>query len=432
MSFPGAILAGAQRRLLPVSVPYRFFLAAAAFHVLAWLLLALAADGLAGYGGGPGPLLSVVHAVTLGVFVTAAMGASFQMLPVATGLELFALWPCRLASWLLIPGVAALLAGFHLGETPLMTAGGTAVVGALALFAVVVGNLVWRAKGVLVVLRLHAATALAALAGLAALGMALIADYDHGFLPDRGSAGLAHLILAAFGFMGFLALGYSHILVPMFALSQATDERRAKQGFALALAALVLAVGGALAGSRPLLGIAALVGLGGAGIYLRLMRVSLSTGMRKNLGLSFVLVKISWVLLPLVLATGGLAAALGEERLVQLFVFLALFGWLLTFLLGILQRIIPFLAAMNAGKGMGGRTPRLSELAEESPLKVHAACHFSAIVLVAVGIATAWSPAILAGALAGCAGALAYLWFAVDVFRRLLRSRNVNKQETGS
>jgi hypothetical protein len=432
MSFPGAILMGAQRRLLPVSVPYRFFLAAAFFQVLAWGLLALGADGLPGYGGGPGPLLSVVHAITLGVFVSAAMGASFQMLPVATGLELFALWPCRLASWLLFPGIPVLLAGFHLGETGLMTVGAVAVTGALALFAAVVGNLILRAKGVLVVLRLHAATALAALAGLILLGLALIADYGHGFLPDRGAAGLVHLILAAYGFMGFLALGYSHILVPMFALSQAADERRAKQGFGLSLAALTAAVAGGLAGSAALLGGAALLGLGGSGIHLRLMWGSLSTGMRKNLGLSFVLVKVSWIFLPLALAVGGLAAALGNDRAIQLFAFLTLFGWLLTFLMGILQRIIPFLAAMNAGKGMGGRTPRLSELANEGPLKVHAVCHFLAVALVAVGILAAWPPAVLGGALAGLVGALAFLWFAVDVFRRLLRSRNVNKQETES
>ncbi|MEO5336562.1 MAG: hypothetical protein H7841_06675 [Magnetospirillum sp. WYHS-4] len=424
MSFPGAILMGAQKRLLPVSVPYRFFLGAAAGHVLAWLLLALAADQVPGYGGGPGPVLAVVHALTLGVFAATAMGASFQMLPVATGQELVALWPCRLAFWLLFPGALVLLAGFHLGKPGVMAIGAGTVSLAFLPFAWVVGDLLWKTRGILLVLRFHAWTALAALGGLALLGLALIADYDHGFLPDRSSAGLAHLILAVFGFMGFLAFGYSHILVPMFALSPASDPGRAKLGYGLALAALLAGVSGALSGISVLLVGAAILGLAATGVHLHQMRLSLKTGMRKNLGLSFVLVKTAWGLLPLTLTVGGLAAAGGGGgRMVALFGFLALFGWLLTFLTGILQRIVPFLASMNAGKGKGGRTPRLSELAAEGPLKVHAACHFAALALGAVGIGGGW-PAVIQGAASiGLAGAAAFFWFVADVYRRLLRSR---------
>ena len=40
-AFPGAILMGAQSRLLAYHIPLRFFVFAAVFHVLAWLLLAI-------------------------------------------------------------------------------------------------------------------------------------------------------------------------------------------------------------------------------------------------------------------------------------------------------------------------------------------------------------------------------------------------------
>ena len=53
--------------------------------------------------------------------------------------------------------------------------------------------------------------------------------------------------------------------------------------------------------------------------------------------------------------------------------------------MGVLQRIIPFLAAMNANKE-GHTPPRLSELAQETPLKIHAICHFTALALVSLGI----------------------------------------------
>ncbi len=96
----------------------------------------------------------------------------------------------------------------------------------------------------------------------------------------------------------------------------------------------------------------------------------------------------------------------------------ALFGWLLTFLMGILQRIVPFLAAMNAAKA-GQTPPTLSDVSVEMPLKIHAAGHFAALALVAAGIVADAGAVIMAGALAGLAGAAAFLWFVADTLRRM-------------
>lgn len=424
MSFPGAILMGAQRRLLPMSVPYRFFISAAAFHLLAWVLLAFAADDVAGYQGGPGPVLAVLHALTLGVLVMTAMGASFQMLPVATGRALMAIWPARLASWLYLPGVAVLLFGFHTGMVAAMAAGGALVALGLGVFLVLVGDVFRRTTEVLFVLRAFGWAALVSLLGLVSLGLLAIGDMGIGLLDDRAAIGLAHMILAAFGFMGLLSMGYSYILVPMFALSPAPSEQEGTAAFTLGAIGLALAVLGVLFGHAVAMVMGAGLGLAAAAVFVRTMLTSIQTGMRKNLGLSFVLVKASWALLPMALLA-GLVAATGifDERAAAVFVFLALFGWLLTLLLGILQRIIPFLASMNAGKGT-----RLSDLANEKPLKYHAICHFSAIVLVLAGIVTEMAPVILIGALAGTAGALVFLWFALDVVRRLVATRKTTQE----
>ncbi len=58
-------------------------------------------------------------------------------------------------------------------------------------------------------------------------------------------------------------------------------------------------------------------------------------------------------------------------------------GWLLTFLLGILQRIVPFLASMHKPPGKGPpRTP--SSLTDDRPLAVHFWCHLAALALLAL------------------------------------------------
>ncbi|MBF0094231.1 MAG: hypothetical protein HQL34_06775 [Alphaproteobacteria bacterium] len=417
MNAVGTILMGAQRRLLPLWIPYRFFLAATLFHGLAWGLLAVAADQVAGYRGGPGPLLAMLHALTLGVLTMTAVGAALQILPVVTGQALRALWSGRVISWLYVPGVLLLLFGFHSGHGVVMEAGGAVVAVCLAVFIALVCDVLIRARGLFPVFRVYTWAALAGLAGLAILGSLAIADFRMGFLQDHAAVGLAHFLLAAFGFMGMLAMGFSHVLVPMFALAGADDDVLAKSGPVLAVLAVALGVAGALTGSPLLLAGAAVVGMGAAGVYLWVMGRALRAGMRKNLGLSFVLVKAAWAMLPLSLLAGGAAAlGLGGERLVILFSFLALFGWLLTFLLGILQRIIPFLAAMNA---VGWAMPRLSELAGETPLKVHAVCHFAALAVVTGGILSETALPIRVGALIGVAGAVSYVLFALDVVRRL-------------
>jgi hypothetical protein len=256
---------------------------------------------------------------------------------------------------------------------------------------------------------------------LTALGLALALDYQIGTLPDHGAATLAHLILGGFGFMGLLALGFSHILMPMFALAAAPDERTSFVGFALAALAIVLGVAGAFADSRATLTSAALVGLTAAAIHLWLMAQVLRDGMRKRLGLSFWLVRAAWVMLPATLLVGLAALYQPGHNAPTLFGFLLLGGWLLTFLLGMLQRIVPFLASMHTGPASGARPMLLSEMAAAWPLKLHAVCH--GVALTGIGIAIALNDATLLRTASGIGlvGALAIGWFIADVMQRVFR-----------
>lgn len=434
-AFAGSILLGAQSRLLPYHIPLRFFLAAAVFQVAAWGLLAVGFDRVPGFAGGTGLVLAGLHALTLGVLAMTAMGASFQLLGVATGVAMRSYLPCRLASWLFIPGTAVLVAAMAVHDPAAMAVGGGAAGAGLAVYAYAVADIVRRAAGLRTTVR-HVWGALAALVLLVASGGLLIADFRSGVLgllggPSHGGLALFHAIVAIFGFMGLLALGFSYVLVPMFALAAVPSERAAGLSLGLAGGGLGAAAVGALNGIAPLLAAGAALGLASAAVHLGLMAGALTAGMKKRLGLSFVLVRAAWALLAAGLAIGfalGLVrAGLGSDALTSalaargatLFGFAVTFGWLLTFLTGVLQRILPFLASMHA-HALRQRAPRLSELGERGwPLKLHAAGHGLALALAAAGIGAASAPMVLAGALAGVAGALAFLWFALDVARRI-------------
>ena len=366
MTNAATFLGGAKSRLLPVSVPFRFFVAAALFHVMLWVVLVVDGDQVIGFRGGLGPALAAVHLLTLGILTATAIGAAVQLLPVATRRALVAVWPIKLVFWLTVPGLTLLIAGMFVMNTTITVAGAVVATAGLLLFAGLLGDNLRRAGG-LGAVAAYGWTALVSLIAVAALGTALSFNFEQGFLPDHGAAALAHMILGGFGFMGMLVLGFSHILVPMFALSASPDKRRAMTGFVLAAAAIVLGTAAALLGHRGLLTAAAVIGFGAVAIHLRLMQVALAKGMRKRLGLSFVLVRGAWLALPVTLVV-GLAALydVAGPNGPSLFGLFLLMGWQLTFLLGILQRIMPFLASMHVTLPKGS-PPMLSDLAGHRP-----------------------------------------------------------------
>ncbi len=154
-------------------------------------------------------------------------------------------------------------------------------------------------------------------------------------------------------------------------------------------------------------------------LHLTLMHAALRDGMRRDLGPSFVLVKIAWVALVASLLA-ALAIALGTPLpgLAGLFGLLLVGAWLLTFTLAMLQRILPFLASMHAGRGRR-RPPLPSSFSTARPLAIHFACHLAALAGLALALATGSSALAALAAATGAIGAIAYLAFYVVLLRRL-------------
>ncbi|HEY0855482.1 MAG TPA: hypothetical protein VGE16_00390 [Albitalea sp.] len=420
MSATGAyFLGGARGRLLPASIPLRFFGAAVVFHLLAWLVLIACAGQWTGFAGGLGWPLAALHLMTLGVLGMMALGAGAQLLPVATRQPaprhrwLAAVW------WLYTPGVGLLTLGMGLARPTLLAAGALAVALALVVWGVLVALNLRGARGMPGVVA-HVWTALLSLVVLLGSAGALAAVWLGMPGWNRASALLLHLVFAPFGFMGMLALGLSSILVPMFALADAPAERQQLGAWGLASAALLLASGAALGIAPDALLIAALLaGLGAAAWHVTLMQRALRNGMRRELGRSFTLVRLGWAGLFASLAL-ALAIVL-QAPLPRLPVWLALslIGvWLLSFALGMLQRIVPFLAAMHGG-GSGRRARTPSALTHETALRVHFVCHVAALALLAGALASGHALVALAGAVVGAVGALAFCVFYATALRRM-------------
>ncbi len=423
MSRAGVFLGDARSRLLPASIPLRYFGAAAVFHLLAWLALAAGAGQWLDFSAGLGWPLASLHLLTLGVLGMTALGAGAQLLPVASRQGapdhrlLAAIW------WLYTPGVAGLALGMGLARPAVLAGGAVAVTAGLALWAALTAKNLRGARGMRGVVA-HGWVALVSLGAVIASALALAATWLGLPGPGRETPLVLHLVFAPFGFMGMLALGLSYILVPMFALADVPSERTQLASCALAVAALSL---GALAifglATTALRCAALLAGAAAVALHLRAMFRVLRGGMRRELGRSFVLVKVGWTGLgtSLVLAL-GLVLEWPVPRLATWFGLCLIGVWLLSFLLGMLQRILPFLAAMHAA-GAGRRSPTPSALTHETALRIHFACHVAA--LAGLGLAAAFDSHLLAvlSAATGATGAAAFLVFYATVLHRLQRAR---------
>lgn len=420
MSSSTSFLGGAKDRLLPASVPFRFFAAATGFQFLFWIFLFLGAEDLANFSGGPGYILASLHLLTLGVLVMTVMGASFQLLPVATRQPLIRLWPVRLCFWFMVPGIFVLAVGMIEADPLYLYPGGLAVMLGLAIFAILTAlNL--RKPGGMKIVAAHGWFSLLALGVFVLSGAILLLDFNTGFLEDRSSISMVHMVAASFGFMGVLVFGFSHILIPMFALARSLPVWPGRIEVASSAIAVIGAVLSLYYDFWPGVVGSAFVGLFASGAYLWLMKVAYQTRMRKRLGLSFVLIRLSWVAMIIGLLLG--LALLFEAPVpggMVLFIFVILVGWLLTFLMGVLQRIMPFLASMHV-KGENGRPLLLSELTSEKPLYIHALCHGAAFTGCTLGILFEVQILVQAGAFLGVCGASSFAVFASHILLKLIK-----------
>jgi len=239
-------------------------------------------------------------------------------------------------------------------------------------------------------------------------------------------------VLAGYGFMGSLALGFSYVLVPMFALTQGVPDAKGKRTARLAAAALAIGAGGAAMGQGLVAAAGGVLGLVAAGLHLRALLDVLETRMRKRLEPFFRLVRLAWVMLPASVVM-GLVLALGEVPQVAapLWGWLLVFGWLLTFVTGILQRIMPFLASMHSGS-RGGKPVLMSKLVADKPLAIHAGLHALALALGAAGLLAQFAPLVQAAALAGLAGAVSFAVFAFLVLARWRAHESVSQSAPSS
>lgn len=413
-------LSGAITRLLPPSIPFRFFAAAVFFYCLFWGTVFWQAGDIASYRGGSGPVLALVHLSTLGILTMTVMGASLQLLSVATRKAFKSFWICRLLSWIYIPGFMLLVYGMFTSWYSGMLSGAIlAGLGLVIFFFLIVDNI--RGVRGMAAIMIHCLAAMLCLLGLAALGIILIVDMEQGFLIDHQAVALSHFILAVFGFMTLLVMGFSYILVPMFALAPAPAENIGRWSVGCNILAIFMLLWGVNLPSFYIAPGGMVFAAVGCGLYLYGMLKVYKARMRKRLGGPFLLIRVAWFMLAVTIVWGAVGMTdYWPETGRSLFAAFAIVGWLLTFLLGILQRIIPFLSSMHSS-GNGGVPMLASAMADMRLLDINVAGHLAGLFFLALGLALEWDNMIRFGAGLGFMGGLGLLWYLALIIGHLRR-----------
>jgi hypothetical protein len=345
-------LSGLARGGVPLWLPLPFLVTGIAAAALFGVLLPFVAPQAMLAPGFP-HVLALVHTATLGWLTMTIMGASLQLAPVILNSPLRA---ARFVRWqypVFAGGVVLLVSGFWFWGLPLLIAGGTLVVLAVAHYVVILGATLLYARRKTraqtqppPLTARYLAASLTYLCLVVSLGLTAALNLALGFLgAGMTRLLLAHITLGVLGWLTTTLMGVSYTLVRMFALAHGHGDQTGRVIFALLNGGIILlAVGFALnwlplevSGGALLIAAVWLFAWDYAKMLRARRRKVLDVTQRHGIA--------AVAYLAIVVPSGVVAALVGSGSARVMFALglVALVGWLGQSTLGYLYKIVPFL-----------------------------------------------------------------------------------------
>lgn len=412
----------------PISVPYRFFLAAPWFGVLAGLLLAWVGGDVLGSRWTP-EVLALVHLIAVGFMLQAMSGAMFQFIPVAVGGNVWRpLLVANVVQPVLLVAALLLVAGFLFAAPVLLSSAGPFFLLGVGVFAFVVLMALWRtpATGMTLWTMRMAITSLVV---TVLLGLALAEALARGLALPLIALTNVHLAWGLGAWALMLVAAVSYFVVPMFQLTQPYPLWFARSFGPLLLLLvllwsvlwLVADVSVAQAAGLPL-GLAC-AAFGGMTLWLQYTR------RRKIDDATSLYFRVAMIALLIFALSGGVMAVLPEiaddPRALAWLGMLAFPGVFVSTISGMIYKITPFLNWLHLQR-LGApisAVPNMKKMIPGDTMTGQFRLHVLAVALL---LAAVWLPALARPA--GLAFAASCAWLGVNVILALKNYRRFRDQ----
>jgi hypothetical protein len=367
----------------PAWVPLRFLLSAPWFGMLAAMLLLWAGPAALESRWTPA-VLAATHLLTLGFMAMVMLGALLQLLPVVAGAPLAR--PAAVAAVLhplLAAGTLLLAGGLWLGNTDAIRLATPALTLGFGVFVALALRALWRAPVREAVGR-NIGLALAALMVTVLLGAALAAVLGWGAPLAAVKAVKLHAAWGLLGWTVLLVAGVAQQVVPMFQMTPPYPVSLSRW-FAPVLLGLLCAWSAA-----TWLDLGSLAGMLGAGLALLALGFSMLTvalqlrSRRPSLDATGMAWRVGMLCIALAAVSGSIGGFLPQEvaRHAMLTGMLAVAGFALTVINGMLYKIVPFLLWLHLQNAVGGRVPHIKRILPDAPARRHLWLHLTSIVLL--------------------------------------------------
>ena len=386
------------------STPLRFFLTAPLFGIAAGLLLLLAPELLVSRWT-PGAL-ALTHLIAAGFMLNVMFGALFQVLPVVAG----AVLPMpgsapKIVHAGLSTGAASLAWGLGAGSPIFLTMSVVLLGVTLTIFLMAAAHGLRRAPIAQATPR-DLRLALVGLGLATSLGMALASTLAGGLSLPIATFVKLHVGWAWVGGSGMLLAATSWVVVPMFQITPKYPSWLTRHWALVTGGALVVWSGAVLAG-LSLIEFGLVVVLAGLCATFAITTLQLQRQSRRaapdSTTRAFQFAMVSLI--------GGVACVVAahradDELLPVLAGILILHGGFVGAMIGMLYKIVPFLAWLHISQ-QGLKAPNMKKLQPDGPVRRHLIAHAVALAALLLGALT--TNALLARA----SGVLVMLEFAL-------------------
>jgi len=417
----------------PIHIPFRFFNTAPWMGVLAALVL-LPGAGAAFSSQWTPELLAATHLLTLGFMAMVMLGAMFQLVPVisgrmipggtivATGVHL-----------LLLLGVLLLVAGFYWQAYWLFAWALPVLLAAFAIFLLALGSLLLRhiGGGDSIYSIRFAALSLLITIGLGALRSANYA----GLVEPLALANIAniHLAWGLAGWVLLLVMGASYQVIPMFHVTPSYPTVLARALPAVVFLSLLLLT----LVEQPVVQALAVLGMCTVAIVYAIFTIRLLNQRKRKIPditarfwrLSLICLVASALLLAALYFVGQLLSSVDlQQRAPVVIGILMIYGFAGSVIMGMLQKIVPFLAYLHlqrrciANFELLKTLPHMGEIISQYRSRWQFRLHLSALLLLLVAAITdifVWLAALV------LAADFAWLGFTLASATRLYRNTSV-------